>query len=101
MTLSYLCEELRVLSSATCPYQDDGDAALQDNQTFLSVLSKIKSRDQALYDGSTKLFPDELSDEEGSDKDAPAAKERPALLKDVLARQVWPPSLCIWMAAAV
>lgn len=69
-----------------CRYQDDGEALL-DDQTFLSALSKIRNRDQSIYDSEARLFPDEPL-EEGSDEEAPAAKEKPALLKDVLARQV-------------
>ena len=58
------------------------------------MLSKIRNRDQSIYDSEAKLFPDEPS-EEDSDQDAPAAKEKPALLKDVLARQVGSTSHCM------
>ncbi len=51
------------------------------------MLSKIKNRDESIYNSEAKLFPDEAS-EETSDGEAPAAKEKPALLKDVLAQQV-------------
>lgn len=71
-----------------CLHKDDGEEALRANQQFLSVLSKIKNRDESIYNSEAKLFPDEA--EETSDGEAPAAKEKPALLKDVLAQQVSP-----------
>ncbi|CAL8460534.1 g63 [Coccomyxa elongata] len=73
-------------SSSDYEEEDDGEEALRANQQFLSVLSKIKNRDESIYNSEAKLFPDEAS-EETSDGEAPAAKEKPALLKDVLAQQ--------------
>ncbi|KAK9908790.1 hypothetical protein WJX75_002962 [Coccomyxa subellipsoidea] len=78
-------DESEGTESSSDEEEDDGEALL-DDQTFLSALSKIRNRDQSIYDSEARLFPDEPS-EEGSDEEAPAAKEKPALLKDVLARQ--------------
>lgn len=58
------------------------------------MLTKIKQRDQVIYNREAKLFPEEESEEfeeEEEEEEVPAGKERPALLKDVLAQQVCSP----------
>ena len=79
--------------------QKEAQLADQEEQRrFLSVLSRIKQRDEAIYQPDTQLYSagedeDEEEDEGGDGERQPrrARQQRPARLKDVLARQV-----CAW-----
>ena len=58
---------------------------------FLKVLSKIRQKDQSVYDSTAQLYPEPESDPESEngppDRTKPLQKAR---LKDVLAKQVPP-----------
>lgn len=69
----------------------------QEQIRFLSVLSKIKQRDNTIYDPGTQLFVDEEDDDEEDEAEdggegsaggsGQGRKEKQTRLKDVLARQ--------------
>ncbi len=77
-----------------CPQEVGGTLDDDEQLRFLSVLSRIKQRDNTIYDPGTKLFMDEEDDdaEEGEEASAGGSgksrKERQTRLKDVLASQV-------------
>lgn len=58
---------------------------------FLNVLSKIRQKDQSVYDSTAQLYPepesDPISEDGPPDRTKPLQKAR---LKDVLAKQVTP-----------
>lgn len=59
------------------------------DKRFLNVLSKIRQKDQSIYDSTAQLYPESESDLEGENetqgRPQPSGKAR---LKDVLAKQV-------------
>ena len=59
------------------------------DQRFLNVLSKIRQKDQSIYDSTAQLYPESESDpEEGDGTRGEAQPSSKARLKDVLAKQV-------------
>lgn len=64
----------------------------EEQRRFLSVLSRIKQRDESIYRPDTQIYTDEEDDDEddGEEDGRPrsSGQQRPARLKDVLARQV-------------
>ena len=58
---------------------------------FFNVLSRIRQKDQSIYDSSAQIYPEsesESKDGEEGDHNSRVAS-RKAHLKDVLAKQVW------------
>ena len=76
------------------PLLQEADLEDQEEQRrFLSVLSRIKQRDESIYRPDTHLYPDDEDDGQDDDEEADvqprrSRQQRPARLKDVLARQV-------------
>jgi hypothetical protein len=81
----------RVISYVSCTGGQSGEEELEEVQ-FLSVLNKIKQRDRSIYDSDVFLFTENGAAEDGgksrNNAESGARKEKPAYLKDVLARQV-------------
>ena len=60
--------------------QDDGLEPPQEEQRFLDVLAKLKTRDGALYASSTPLFPDASgSEDDAGERPAQRAKRQKVL----------------------
>ena len=74
--------------------QDDGLEPPQEEQRFLDVLAKLKTRDGALYASSGPLFPDASgSGDDAGERPAPSAKRQKVLtLATVNAQQARFPS---------
>ena len=61
------------------------------DKRFLNVLSKIRQKDQSIYDSTAQLYPESESDPESEDRtQGVAQRSGEARLKDVLAKQVGP-----------
>ncbi len=59
------------------------------DKRFLDVLSKIRQKDQSIYDSTAQLYPESESDSESEDGAlGKAQRSGKARLKDVLAKQV-------------
>ena len=55
---------------------------------FFNVLSRIRQKDQSIYDSSAQIYPESESEDGEEGDHSSRAASRKAHLKDVLARQV-------------
>ena len=70
--------------------QDDGYIPSNMEKQIFETMAKIRKRDSSIYDSSKHFFAEapEVTDQQQASRGGKKNKEKPMLLKDVIAQQV-------------